>query len=159
MSPSSPAEILNVQVGLGWKNPVINRVLTIPSDTFYIEYNTSQNKCRLCHTAETRSFSVGVLRIQGKPYVFARTALLQDGQTTYSLKQSARTVAYPDQNVIGTYLSTEQFSVFLGYTDPDVPVYADISTSTGVPEYQLVDQPTYTVAHFQIPSDFTTYLC
>lgn len=149
-----------MQVGLGWKNPVITRVLTLPPDSFYIEYNSSQNQCRLCYTAETRTFSVGVLRIQDKPYVFARTALFQDGKTTYSLKQSARTVAYPTtKNVIGSYLSSEQFSVFLGYTDPDVPVYADISTSTGVPEYQLVDQPTYTVVHFQIPSDFTTYLC
>lgn len=144
-------------MSLGWLNPTISRALVVPADSFYIQYDEGKGECVLGYTAYQVSFDVNVLRIEGHPCVLTDVALRQDGQTTRTLRRSGANLQLRHSDV--STVRGASFSVFLGYSDQDHKLYLDVSTVTGLLEYQMVEQPSHTLSYFWAFSSLMNYIC
>lgn len=140
-------------------NPTISRALTAPAGTFYLEYDEGRGEVVLAYTAYNVSFDVNVLRIEGTPHVFADVAISQGSDVTHVFRTSAEAIQFGMLSYVGDTIKDVNFSVFLGYSDPTHPLYIDVTTFTGLLEYQFVSQPSHTVHYFATAHDLKTYLC
>lgn len=124
---------------------------------FYIEYDTSRGETILGFTNSQVSFDVNVVRIEGHPRVMADVTIKQGTSTTHVFRQSAEDVQFANISNVGGFITTPQFSLFLGYSDQEHPLYLDISVTTGLLEYERVATPSYQVYYFSAASALRTY--
>lgn len=138
-------------------NPTISRALVVPAMSFYIQYDSSRGECLLGFTNSQVSFDVNVVRIEGHPRVFTDLTITQGASTIHTLRQSAEDVQFASISNIGGFVTSPQFSIFLGFSDDDHPLYIDVSVTTGLLEYQRVATPAYQVYYFNAASALRTY--
>lgn len=138
-------------------NPTIARALVVPANSFYIQYDSSRGECNLGFTNSQVSFDVNVVTIEGQPRVLADLTIAQGDRTTHVLRQSAEDIQLAGISNIGGFITSPQFSLFLGFSDTDHQLYLDISLTTGLIEYQRVSTPSYKVYYFSAASFLRTY--
>lgn len=150
---------MNVQVALGWFNPTISRALVCPANTFYIQYDERKSETLLGRTSGQVSFSTNVIRIDGNPRVMTDVTLRQNKTTSHIFRSSTQNIDFDVMSYIGGTTSAVDFSVFLGFADSTRPLYLDVSTFSGIIEYELVNEPTHQLLYFSAASKLRTYNC
>lgn len=85
--------------------------------------------------------------------------LRQSGATSHVFRASTQNVDFNVMSYIGDYTTAVNFSVFLGYVDSTHPLYLDVSTFSGIVEYNMVNEPSHELHYFSAPSKLRTYNC